>query len=284
MHNKTRIARLSIFSNIFLIIIKLIVGIFTGSVSIVSEAIHSAIDLLASIITYFSVDISEAPADKGHPYGHGKFENISGVVEAILIFIAAIGIMIEAVHKIVEHTIIKNLGIGFIVMFISALVNWLVSKQLKKVARETESIALEADATHLRTDVYSALGVGIGLFLIWITGLAYLDPVVAIVVSLFILRGAWILLNNAFSPLVDTAMPEQEIQIIQNLLKNKSLTFHDLKTRRAGHDRFADIHLEMPQDMSLKDVHAICDDVENELSTRIKNLQITIHAEPLEKV
>lgn len=283
MNKKVKTARLSIFSNTFLIIIKLVVGLMSGSVSIISEAIHSSMDLLAAIIAFFSVKISDTPADKEHPYGHGKFENISGVVEAILIFIAAFWIIYEAVEKLLAGDTIGKLGIGFVVMFISAGVNILVSRRLYKVAKETDSIALEADALHLKTDVYTSVGVGVGLLLIWITGLYYLDPVVAILVALFILRESYFLLRNAYFPLVDTAMAENEIQIIQNTLKKKSLEFHDLKTRKAGHYRFADIHLELHQNLSLKQVHDICDEIENELKQQIKNLEINIHVEPAEE-
>ena len=253
------------------------------SVSIISEAIHSSMDLLASIIAFFSVKISDTPADKEHPYGHGKFENISGVAEAILIFIAAFWIIYEAVEKLLSNQKVGELGFGFIVMFVSAIVNIIVSRRLYKVAKETESIALEADALHLKTDVYTSIGVGVGLLLIWLTGLYFLDPVVAILVALFILRESYFLLRNAYFPLVDTAMAESEIQIIRNLLQSKSLQFHDLKTRKAGHFRFADIHLEMPQNLSLKEVHDVCDDIENELKRKIKNLEINIHVEPKEE-
>jgi cation diffusion facilitator family transporter len=239
-------------------------------------------DLLASFIALFSVKISDTPADKEHPYGHGKFENISGVIEALLIFVAAVWIVIEAIKKLVENKPIESIGLGFIVMFVSALVNFIVSRQLYKVAKETESIALEADALHLKADVYTSIGVGVGLFLIWITGLHYLDPVVAILVAVFILFESFQLLKNAFFPLVDSAMAEDEVQIMMDILRNRSLRYHDLKTRKAGHFRFAEIHLEMPEDLSLKDVHNVCDEIENEMKSKIKNLQINIHAEPLE--
>jgi cation diffusion facilitator family transporter len=283
MNKKVKIARLSIFSNTFLIIIKLIVGLITGSVSIISEAIHSSMDLLAAIIAFFSVKISDTPADAEHPYGHGKYENVSGVIEAILIVIAAIWIIIEALKKVFINQHVESLGIGFIVMFISAGVNLFVSRKLYKVARATESVALEADALHLKTDVYTSAGVGIGLLLIWITGLNFLDPVVAILVAVFILFEAFQLLRNAYFPLVDTAMPEGEVKIIYDTFQEKSLCFHDLKTRKAGHYRFADVHLEMSQSLSLKEVHDVCDEIETELKLKIKHLQINIHVEPAEK-
>jgi cation diffusion facilitator family transporter len=184
MNKKVKIARLSIASNTFLIVIKLIVGLLSGSVSIISEAIHSSMDLLAAIIAFFAVKISDTPADKEHPYGHGKYENVSGVIEAFLIIIASFWIIIEAVKKIFDHTPIESVGMGFIVMFISAAVNFVVSRKLYKVAKATESIALEADALHLKTDIYTSAGVGVGLLLIWITGATFLDPLVAMLVEI----------------------------------------------------------------------------------------------------
>lgn len=282
MKIKAATAKLSIISNLLLIVLKLIVGIITGSVSILSEAMHSSMDLLASIIAYFSVSISGTPADKKHPYGHGKFENISGVAEALLIFVAAIWIIVEAVHKLTGHVKIENISYGIVVMFISTIVNYLVSNRLYKVAKETDSIALEADALHLKTDVYSSLAVGLGLILILFTGKTFLDPIIAILVAFFIIWEAFKLLKNAFSPLVDSAMTEEEIEIITGILELKSLSYHNLKTQRAGSDRFVDLHLEMPQEMTLKNVHSICDELELEISQKIKNIQINIHAEPKE--
>jgi cation diffusion facilitator family transporter len=282
MSSKIKVARLSIASNTFLIIIKLIVGFIAGSVSIISEAIHSAMDLVAAIIAYFSVSVSDRPADSEHPYGHGKYENVSGVIEAVLIFVAAIWIIFESIKKMLHPTEVDSLSLGFIVMFISAAVNFFVSRKLYKVSKETDSIALEADALHLKTDVFTSAGVGVGLLLIWLTGYTFLDPVVAILVALFILRESYVLLKNAYTPLLDTSLAPEETSIIENFLKEKSLEYHNLKTRKAGQFRFAELHMEMPQNLTLKEVHDICDEVEEELKIRIKNLDINIHVEPKE--
>ena len=155
MNSKIKVARLSIASNSFLIVIKLLAGLFSGSVSVISEAIHSGMDLVAALIAFFSVRISDRPADSKHPYGHGKFENVSGVIEAVLIFIAAVWIILEAVRKLLHQSDVEKIHLGLIVMAISALVNFLVSGKLYKIAKATDSIALEADARHLKTDVYT---------------------------------------------------------------------------------------------------------------------------------
>src|SRR5450759_3510622 len=170
MNAKVSIARLSILSNTLLLLLKMAVGLLSGSVSIISEAIHSSMDLIAAIIAFLSVRVSDNPPDSRHPYGHGKIENISGVIEALLIFVAAIWIIVEAVKKLFEEKIeIESIALGSIVMLISAIVNFIVSRRLYKVARETNSVALEADALHLKTDVYTSLGVAVGLGLITVS-------------------------------------------------------------------------------------------------------------------
>jgi len=285
MTAKVKVASLSICSNTFLIIIKLLVGIFTGSVSIVSEAIHSTMDLLASIIAFFSVRISDRPADDTHPYGHGKVENISGVIEALLIFVASVWIIIESVKKILNPQEIESIGMGFLVMFISSGVNFIVSRQIYKVAKKEDSIALEADALHLKADVYTSLGVGFGLLLIWITNLNYLDPVVAILVAIFILKESFHLLKSAFNPLLDVKLSDEEIKIIKDEINKYSSIFcnyHDLKTRRSGPTKHIDLHLVVPENMSIKDAHDVCDKIEDDLETRLKNTHVMIHLESID--
>ncbi|MCG2728404.1 MAG: cation diffusion facilitator family transporter, partial [Candidatus Methanoperedenaceae archaeon] len=178
----TSVARLSIYSNTFLLFMKLAIGFLMGSISVLSEALHSGIDLLAAVIANYSVKKAGKPADDIHKFGHGKFENVSGTVEAILIFIAAIIILYKATEKIINKEGIEYdlIGAGIVIMGISAVVNFIVSRKIMKVARKAESIALEADAYHLTTDVYTSVGVGIGLVLIQITKNPIFDPVLAI--------------------------------------------------------------------------------------------------------
>jgi cation diffusion facilitator family transporter len=281
MNAKVSIARLSILSNSSLIIMKLVVGIISGSVSIISEAIHSSMDLIAAIIAFFSVRVSDNPPDSRHPYGHGKIENISGVIEAILIFIAAIWIIFEAVRKLLGEKIeLDSIALGSIVMLVSAIVNTIVSRRLYKVARATNSVALEADALHLKTDVYTSLGVAVGLGLIMITGINWLDPVIAICVALFIIRESYYLLRKAYTPLLDTAWAEDEIEKLEITLAGLDVSYHDLRTRVAGNYRFIDLHIEIPEDVSVGSAHQYCDKIENELTDNYKNLTVTIHVEP----
>ena len=281
MNAKVSIARLSILSNTVLIILKLIVGLMSGSVSIISEAIHSSMDLMAAIIAFFSVKVSDNPPDSRHPYGHGKVENISGVVEALLIFVAAIWIVVEAVKKLLgEAVVLESIGIGSAIMLVSALVNIYVSRKLYKVARETHSVALEADALHLKTDVYTSLGVAVGLGLIMLTGINWLDPVVAILVAVFIIRESYFLLKRAFTPLLDEAWEDNDIDDLEKTLNELHVNYHELRTRVAGNYRFIDLHIDMPKDLSVDSAHNYCDMIEGKLTEKFENLNVTIHVEP----
>src|SRR4030043_1348306 len=278
MNPKTKVARLSIASNTFLIIMKLVVGIISGSVSIISEALHSSMDLLAALIAYFSVKVSDNPPDVRHPYGHGKVENISGVIEAILIFFAAALIIIGAVKKLAGKPYeLEIIWIGALVMFASAVINSIVSHKLYKIARQTKSIALEADALHLKTDVYTSLGVAVGLVLIFITGIKWLDPIVAICVAILILYESYSLLKKAFSPLLDTAWSEDEIKVLEGKLSQMKVNYHDLRTRIAGNYRFVDMHVIISENVSVGDAHKFCDMIEKELSKNYENLSVTTH-------
>ena len=281
MNKKVKIARLSVFSNTLLIAMKLVVGIISGSVSIISEAIHSSMDLIAAIIAFFAVRVSDTPPDSKHPYGHGKVENISGVIEGLLILFAAFWIITEAVKKMLgEPFDLQNIWIGAIIMFVSAVINTIVSRKLYKVARETNSVALEADALHLKTDVYTSLGVAVGLGLIILTGIKWFDPVVAILVALFIIRESYHLLSRAFSPLLDTSWADDEREDLEKKLNKMEVNYHDLRTRIAGNYRFIDIHVEIPEGESVGNAHQYCDRIEEELKRNFQNLTVTIHVEP----
>jgi len=264
----------------------MVVGLISGSVSIISEAVHTIVDLLAAVMAYMSVKISDKPADREHPFGHGKFENISGVIEALLIFVASGWIIHNAVSRLINgEQLIGSYGLtlGFIVMMISALVNLIVSRRLYKVADETDSIALKADALHLSTHVYTSAGVGISLAVIYFTGWHFLDPIAAIVVASYILKEAIEILIEAFKPLADAALPEDEIiRIESTILKNLGFAkgYHLLRTRKMGSNREVDFHLEVPGSMSVSDSHQLCDLIENALQKELPNLKVTIHVEP----
>jgi cation diffusion facilitator family transporter len=283
LSNKVHTARLSVFSNIFLVILKVIVGIISGSGSIISEAAHSAIDLVASLIAFFSVRVTNMPPDKEHPYGHGKIENVSGVVEGLLIIIAAIWIVYHSIHSLIANEPVQYLKWGVVVMIVSAIVNFFVSRRLYKVAKETDSIALEADALHLKTDIYTSVGVAAGIGLIWITGWHILDPVIAILVALIILSEAYNLIRSAFNPLLDNSLDQDEVDTITEIIgefTNDCIGYHHLRTRKSGPYKYIDFHLEVPDNMTVKESHNLCDRLEERLKEKISAVDINIHVEP----
>lgn len=283
---KVRVAMLSVLSNTTLIILKLIVGLFSGSVSIISEAIHSGMDLVASIIAFFSVRASSKPADKGHPYGHGKIENVSGVIEGLLIFIAAFLIIKEAIAKLIHPTEVSQTYMAIAVMGISAIVNIIVSRTLYKVAKREESVALEADALHLKTDVYTSAGVALGLLLMKVTGISMLDPITAILVALLIIKEAWSLCKDAFKPLLDACLTEEEELKIKQILETydeKIKGYHKLRTRRSGNIKYIDFHMFVDGGLTVDEAHSLSKEIEKVLEHEIKNTNASIHIEPSRK-
>jgi cation diffusion facilitator family transporter len=280
--NKQQAAMLSIFSNTILIIFKLVSGIIMGSISVISEAIHSSIDLLASLIAYFSIKISSSPEDTNHPFGHGKFENVSGFVEAILIFFAALLIIYEAVKKIIVGGEVENLNAGIIVMLISSAVNFIISMKLLKISKETDSIALEADAMHLLTDVFTSLGVFFGLIVIKFTGIKILDPIVAIAVALLIMKTSVKLINKSLKDLVDSSLPEDEINEIINIVNSypEVTSYHKLRTRKSGSRREIDIHVRVNRNCTVAEAHDTCHNIENQIKSVFPNCYTVVHVEP----
>jgi len=283
MNKKTGTALLSVGSNSFLIVLKVIVGILSGSISIISEAIHSMMDLLAAVIAFFAVRFAEIPPDEDHPYGHEKIENVSGVIEAALILVAAALIIIESVKKLIENTPVESVGLGFWVMLFSALLNWLVSRRLYRVAREEDSVALEADALHLKADVITSAGVAAGLGIIWLTGYTVLDPVLAIGIALFIVGEAVGMLKTAFAPLLDAKLSDMEIEKISQVLdgfKSRFSDYHELRTRKSGKIRHIDLHLTVPGSLTVRESHDLCDEIEEMLEHELKFTKVLIHIEP----
>ena len=288
---KERVAMLSVASNSFLVLFKIIVGILTGSVSIISEAIHSGMDLLAAVIAMFCVKTSNVPADDRHPFGHGKIENISGFVEALLIFIGAFWILFEALQKLLSSQVIKNAGWGVMVMLFSSVVNYMVSRKLFETGKETESIALQADAWHLRTDVYTSAGVMAGLGIIWIGheffpkhNINWIDPVAAMFVASLILRAAYHLTVNSIRDLIDAKLPPEEEDYIRDIINHQPAIngFHQLRTRKAGNVRFIEFHITVAKQMTVLDSHNITKILEQNIKKKFPASYITIHIEPCE--
>ncbi len=283
---KTKAANLSIISNGLIILFKLIAGIITGSMCIISEAIHSLSDFLASVLTLFAVKRSSEPADKDHPFGHGKYEDISGFFEGVLILLASFYIIWESCKKIITHgTLEFNSTPGIVVMLIAIAANLLVSSYLFAVAKKNDSVALKADAQHLSTDVYSSLGVLIGLILIKITGITLLDPLIAILVALIILKTGISIIKETLNDLLDRTLPDDDIKIIENIINDcKNIYgFKNLKSRKSGSTRDIDITLLCEESMPIKECHEICDILEAKIQKVLPNTLITIHCEPYQQ-
>ena len=287
--SKTSAATVSVASNSALVVGKLVVGLAIGSVSILSEAIHSGIDLVAALIAWWAVRASSAPADDEHQFGHGKFENLSGVIEALLILVAAVWIVVEAVKKLIHPTALQGTSLGVAVMAVSSIINYFVSNWLMRVGRETDSIALKADAWHLRTDVYTSAGVMTGLAVIAIAqrfapdrSFAWIDPVVALAVAVFIVKAAAKLTIDAARDLLDSRLPLEELGSIEAYMRARDdvLGYHDLRTRKAGGWRFVEIHLELPPEMTVRDSHAIAHSVSLEIQERLPSTSVMVHVDP----
>ena len=287
---KEKVALLSVVSNTTLVVLKLIVGVMIGSVSVMSEAIHSGVDLAAAIIALFSVKTSSLPADGRHPFGHGKIENISGTFEALLIFVAAGWIIWEAVRKLLEPQPMETVGWGVAVMLVSAVANQFVSSSLFEVGKETDSVALIADGWHLRTDVFTSAGVMVGLAVIWTGELLFpghhfhwLDPLAAIGVASLIIKAAWDLTRQSAGGLMDETLPPEEEQEICRLICSQTPLihgFHQLRTRKAGHYRFIEVHIQVDGKMPVETAHALNDELVRRVKARFPQTTVTVHTEP----
>jgi cation diffusion facilitator family transporter len=287
---KTAVAALSVLSNATLVAAKVIFGLLMGSVSVLSEAIHSGVDLIAALIAFFAVQSSGKPADEKHPFGHGKIENISGTIEALLIFLAGAWIISEAVHKLIRPTPLRDVNWGLLVMLASSGMNLFVSKLLFKVGRETESMALQADAWHLRTDIWTSLGVFAGLLIIWVgqllfpgVNLQWVDPVAAIAVALLIFRAAFQLTIQAGQDLLDVSLSGDEEAWIRDVILQHCPTvcgFHRLRTRKSGSIRFVEFHMLVDPEMTVAASHRITADITKTIEDRFPNSSVTIHIEP----
>lgn len=279
---KQRTAYLSIISNTTLVLLKLAVGIYVGAVSLISEALHSGVDLIAALIAFWAVRKSVTPPDTEHDYGHGKYENLSAAVEALLIVAAAIGILYESVMKFAESTVSDMLGYGIAIMAASIIINFFVSHRLIQVAKQTGSQALEADGLHLRADIWTSVGVLLGLVLMQITGWAWLDPLIAIFVAGIIFRAGWRMVIDSTMQLTDASLPENEEERIRKIIESvpEVRGCHCLRTRRSGSYKLLDVHVLFDGTMHLSQVHAICDELEQLIRQEFGTFDIMIHPEP----
>ncbi len=287
---KSLVALLSVASNSTLVAIKLSIGLLINSVSVISEAIHSAVDLVAAIIALFAVRKSGKPEDHRHAFGHGKIENISGTIEALLIFFAAGWIIYEAAEKLKHPQPMEQAGWGIIVMSISVAANFFVSHMLFKIGTETDSIALKADAWHLRTDVWTSFGVMAGLAIYWLGrfffpeyNLSWIDPVAAIIVAFLIVKAAYELTRESVRDLLDARLSKEDEELIDRYVTEQHprvLSYHKLRTRKSGSQRFYEFHLVVAPEMSVQESHEIGDRIVARVKEHYPDAKVVIHVEP----
>ncbi len=277
------VIKLSLIVIITLVALKLVAAVITGGISIIAQVVDSLLDVIAISITLFAVKVAAKPADKEHPFGHGKVENIAGVGQAALIFTAGGLIIFTAVRRIITGATLELTEVGIGVMIASVIASIFLSRHLHKVARATDSIALEANAHNIATDVYSASAVMGGLIAIRLTGLNILDPIIALGVSALIIKAAYGVLKKSFGPLIDTRLPQAEEDAIESCIVEQGyqlVDFHDLRTRKSGAQRYVELHLTVPKDVSVEEAHQVCNRLEQCIKARLPNTSVTIHIEP----
>jgi cation diffusion facilitator family transporter len=275
-------AKLALGVVIILIILKVIVSIISHSISITAQAADSFLDLFSIGITVIAVRMSVAPADEEHPFGHGKMEGISALIQAFLVLGAGIYIIYSAIQRIINHTVIKP-DAGIFVMVISIIASYFLSRHLRRVAKATESTAIDASAQNISADVYSAAGVLLGLTAVHFTKWEILDPIIALIMVIFVLKAGYSVVIRAFRELTDYSLPKEEQEILNNCIREhftQLVDFHAVRSRRAGSERFVDLHMVMPRDVTVEKAHEMCDHLEKDIKDKLPNSNVTIHVEP----
>jgi cation diffusion facilitator family transporter len=284
VNGKSGAAALSIASNALLIALKLAAGAITGSIAILTEAIHSLIDLVASVIAFISVRKADAPADEEHPYGHEKVENLAATIEGILILVGAAVIVYEATHRLVVGSSVESLGVGIAVMGLSVAANLAVSTILSRQARAHDSAALEGDAAHLRTDALTSVGVLVGLGLVEITGAAAFDSITALLVAAAIVWAGLAIIRRSSGVLVDEALPGSEMDRIEAAIAAARTPevagYHKLRARRAGPRRHIDFHVQYRSGTTLERAHELAHEMRGSIEAEIPQAEVLIHVEP----
>jgi len=284
--SKSGAAKLSLGAVIGLVAFKVVVGVITGSISVLAQAVDSFLDLFAITITFLAVVAATKPADEEHPFGHGKVENIAAVVQAALIFAAGGLIVYSAIRRIITRTPLEMTEAGIGVMLVSIIVSVFLSRYLLKVSRATDSVAFEANAHNIAADVYSAAGVLVGLVIIRFTNFAVIDPIIALLVSLVIFKSAYDVLRKSFGGLMDVRLPGTEENVIRDSIiehVGELVDYHRLRTRKAGSQRYIDLHLVMPKGTSLENAHRMCDHLEQDIKNKLHQASVTIHVEPCDE-
>jgi cation diffusion facilitator family transporter len=286
--SKAGAALLSICSNSVLILLKFVAGTVTGSVALLTEALHSCIDLVASVVAWVSVRKADEPADAEHPYGHEKIESFAAAIEGILILVGSAVIVYEASRRLIIGGDVENLGFGIAVLALSIVVNLVVAARLRARAAATTSPALEADAEHLRTDALSSMGVLVGLTLVHFTGAEWLDPVIALLVAVAIVGAGLRIMRSSSRVLIDETLPETELAAIREVVVGFGpqgvAGFHKLRARRAGARRYVDMHVQFRSGTTLEAAHRTSHELQDAIQHRVDGADVLIHLEPEDRV
>ena len=280
-----RWALLSILAAVVTIGLKLLAYWLTGSVAMLSDALESLVNLAAAVVLLFALWFGSFPPDETHSYGHEKVEFFASGFEGALILFAAGGILATALPRLFAPAPIEQVGVGVALSLMATAVNFATARLLLKQAKRTRSLALETDGRHLLSDVFTTIGVVVGVALVSLTGIELLDPLIALVVGLLILRTGADLLRRSVHGLMDRALDPAEVGEIRTAIQGQlqdGMTFHELRTRRLGPRRLADVHLLVPGELSVRDGHALATLVENAVEGALADTEITVHVEPLE--
>jgi cation diffusion facilitator family transporter len=285
---KSTAALCSIGSNAALIVLKGVAGVLTGSVAILSDAIQSGIDLVASVITLAAVRNADAPADASHRYGHQKLEDLSAWTEALLLLAGATVIAVQATRRLISGGRVDHVGVGIAVSAAAAVTNVVVSTYLGRVGRATESSALNADSAHLRTDVLVSLGVMASLIVVQVSGAFWVDPAVGLLVAAAITFTGVRILVGSGRRLIDETLPEDELATIRDVLDGflggQVLGYHDLRARHTGSQHQVDLHLQFTADTSLQDAHELSHRLQEAITARLPGTSVLVHLEPEDRV
>jgi cation diffusion facilitator family transporter len=288
IRTKSGAASLSVVSNSVLIALKVAVGAITGSIAIITEAAHSLIDLLASVIALTSVRKADEPADVEHPYGHEKVESLAAAIEGMLILVGAAVIIYEATHRLVVGAHVDSVGLGIAVMAVSAVANFAISTFLGRQARRFDSPALAGDAAHLRTDALTSIGVLGGLLLVQLTGDSAFDSIAALAVAVAIVVSGLRIITRSSRVLVDEALPADEMDRIESAIDaartEEVAGYHRLRARRAGSLRYVDLHVQFRSGTSLERAHELAHDMRAAIEAELPAAEVLVHVEPEESV
>ena len=281
-----RYAKYSIAASLATMVLKFGAWSMTGSVGLLSDAVETLINLAAGIMALYALLLARRPPDSDHTYGHGKVEYLSSGVEGVLILVAATGIVYAAVGRFLTPAPLESLGLGLGLALAASLVNFVTARAMLGAAKRYDSLILEADAKHLLTDVWTSVGLVAGLAVILVVpSWKILDPIIAVVMAVNIAFTGWDLLKRAVSGLMDNALPEDEVRGIQEAIvevAGEGATWHGMRTRKSGTNRFLDFHLLVDGRCTVKKAHDLCCDIEDAIRARLPGIQITCHVEPRE--